>query len=264
MKKVKKLLALCLCAVFISLPVFTETTQAATKAKTSSAPVQNGWYKFGNGDVKYFRNGRYLTGAQRIGNYRYIFSPSGVRVQRNIHYKGILYYIDDYGRIVGWKKGSFCYYSNGRRMSQYKSQEYSAYQNARTVIQSVTTKRMTKGQKLETCFRWVMRVHYGGWRRFDQGGPAWYAVQANDMFERRRGDCIGYAAVFAYIAKALGYQNVYICANAPRSNNHAHAWTEINGRVYDPLYAGTDGYSQNYNVRYGTYRWQTVFRKKLA
>ena len=262
MKKLKKFLVLCLCTVLIAIPVFTETAEAATKS--SSVSVRNGWYKFQNGSMKYFRNGKYLTGCQKIGKYKYLFSKSGVKVQRNAHYNGILYYIDDYAHVTGWKKGSFCYYGSGRRMSKDKSQEYSAYQNARTVIQILTNSKMSRSRKLEICFRWTMKRHYGGWRRFDQGGSVWYAVQANDMFERRRGDCIAYASAFAYLAKALGYKNVYVCANAPRSNNHAHAWTEINGRVYDPLYAGTDSYSQNYNVRYGTYKWSPVFRKKLA
>lgn len=262
MKRVKKLLVLFLCAVFMTTPVFTETVVAADN--TVSAPVQNGWYRYSNGNVRYFRNGKYLTGCHKLGKYKYLFNQRGIKMQKNTNYNGILYYVDDKAHVSGWKKGAYCYYHNGRRMSKYKSQEFSAYQNARGVIQAVTNKRMSRSQKLKTCFRWVMRVHYGGWRRFDQGGPAWYAVQADDMFVRRRGDCIGYASAFAYIARALGYKNVYICANAPRSNNHAHAWTEINGRVYDPLYAGTDGFSQNYNVGYGTYKWQTKFRKKIA
>lgn len=262
MKRVKKFLILFLCAMLITMPVFTETPEAA--AKTSSAPIQNGWYKYKNGTMKYFKKGKYLTGCQKIGKYKYLFNRSGVKMQKNTAYNDILYYLDDNAHVVGWRKGTFCYYNNGRRMSRTKSQEYSAYQNARNVVRTVTNKKMSKSQKLETCFRWVMRRHYGGWRRFDQGGSAWYAVQANDMFERGRGDCIAYACAFAYIAKALGYKNVYVSANAPRSNNHAHAWTEINGRVYDPLYAGTDGYRQNYNVRYSTYRWYYKFRKKLA
>lgn len=62
---------------------------------------------------------------------------------------------------------------------------------------------MSKSQKLETCFRWVMKRYYRTWRRFSQGGKAWYAVHANDHFERGCGDCIADASAFAYLAKHL-------------------------------------------------------------
>lgn len=42
----------------------------------------------------------------------------------------------------------------------------------------------------------------------------WYAVQANEVtLSISCGDCIADASAFAYLAKALGYKNVYICAD---------------------------------------------------
>ena len=72
------------------------------------------------------------------------------------------------------------------------------------------------------------------------------------------------ASAFAYLAKALGYKNVYICADGSRRDDNSHAWTEINGRVYDPLFAEAKSYSRNYGVRYGVYTLSPVTRKKLA
>ena len=122
-------------------------------------------------------------------------------------------------------------------MNSTKAVEFRAYQNARKVVAQNTRKSMSKSQKLETCFRWVMKRYYRTWRRFSQGGKAWYAVNANDHFERGCGDCIADASAFAYLAKALGYKNVYVCTDGYRNDENSHGWTEINGRVYDPLFA---------------------------
>mgnify|MGYP004627917313 FL=1 len=263
MKKVKKIMVLFLCAMLITVPVFTETASAAA-TKTTSASARKGWYRLKNGNKKYFKNGKYLTGCQKIGKNVYLFNKYGVLMKKDTAYKGIMYYIDNRAHVEGWKKGSVYYYKNGTRMGKYKTQEFRAYQNAKDVVDRVTTPKMSKSQKLEACFRWVMSKYYHTWRRFDQGGAAWYAVQANDHFERGCGDCIADASAFAYLAKVLGYTNVYICADAPRSDDDAHAWTEINGRVYDPLFAEAKSYSRNYNVSYGVYILSPEFKKKLA
>ena len=122
---------------------------------------------------------------------------------------------------------------------------------------------MSKSQKLKVCFDWVMSKYYHTWRRFDQGGKAWYAVNANDHFERGRGNCVADASAFAYLAKVLGYEKVYVCADGKRSNRNAHAWAEINGRVYDPLFAQAKSYSKNYGVSYKTYGLSRVYRVKI-
>ena len=136
--------------------------------------------------------------------------------------------------------------------------------NARKVVAKNTRKSMSKSQKLETCFRWVMKRYYRTWRRFSQGGKAWYAVNANDHFERGCGDCIADASAFAYLAKALGYKNVYVCTDGYRNDENSHGWAEINGRVYDPLFAEAKSYSRNYGVRYGVYPLSPVMRVKIA
>ena len=42
------------------------------------------------------------------------------------------------------------------------------------------------------------------------------------------GDCYSYGAAFAFMAKAIGYTNVYAC------NSGGHGWAEVDGKVYDP------------------------------
>lgn len=223
MKKMKKTLILFLCAILVTAPVFTETASAAAKTasseakKTSSAAKKKktqikGWYRCSNGKKRYFKDGKYLTGCHKLGKYVYLFDRYGVKQQKNTTYKGVRYFIDDREHVTGWRKGSTFYYNNGKRMSKNKALDCRAYQNARDVINKVTNKKMSKSQKLEACFRWVMSKYYFTWRRFDQGGSMWYAVQANDHFVRGCGDCIADASAFAYLAKALGYKKrLYLC-----------------------------------------------------
>ena len=58
--------------------------------------------------------------------------------------------------------------------------------------------------------------------------------------------------------------NVYVCTDGYRNDENSHGWTEINGRVYDPLFAEAKSYSRNYGVRYGVYPLSPVMRVKIA
>ena len=41
------------------------------------------------------------------------------------------------------------------------------------------------------------------------------------MFVDGAGNCFSYGAAFAYMAKAIGYKNVYCC------NSGGHGWAEV-------------------------------------
>lgn len=161
MKKMKKILAFCLCAMLMTtVPTFTETASAATTStkKTTSTTTKKkttikGWYKLKTGGMRYFKNGKYITGCHKIGKYVYLFNKNGFKAQKNTTYKGVQYFIDDYAHVTGWRKGSTFYYNNGKAMSANKALDFRAYQNARNVINQVTNSRMSKSQKLEACFR---------------------------------------------------------------------------------------------------------------
>ena len=144
------------------------------------------------------------------------------------------------------------------------SQAQIADLRSKQIVAEITNSRMSKSQKLRTCFNWVMKKYYYIWRRFDQGGKNWPAVNANDHFLRGRGDCIADASAFAYLAKAIGYKKVYVCADAKQSDNNAHAWAEINGYVYDPLFAEAKSYSRYYGLPRRSYELSAVLRYRLS
>ena len=267
MKMIRKFMVVCLCVTLAATPLLTEPALAATtSASQKTNTVRKGWYTQANGKKKYYRRGKAVTGYQKIGKYYYLFSRNGNMITKDIRdkKKNVLYYINEKGQVEGWKKGSGYYSPNGRRITGGKADEFRAYQNARRIIAQITNSRMSKKKKLEVCFRWVMSKYYHSWRRFDEGGDSWYALHANDHFERGCGDCFADASAFAYFAKALGYKKVYVCANGYRSNNRAHGWTEINGRVYDPYLAETSGFKGYYGITYRRYWMSRVMRVKIA
>ena len=59
------------------------------------------------------------------------------------------------------------------------------------------------------------------------------------MLVNKIGNCFSYASVFAYMAKGIGYTNIYVC------NSGGHGWTEINGLIYDPEWS-----RHNFNYSY--------------
>lgn len=265
-RKMKKNMALVLCTALLLTPVYTGTSVQAATAKstdTSSKVRKNGWYTLKNKQKKYYKDGKYLVGCQKLGKKVYLFNKKGILQKKNTTYQKATYYIEKNGNVLGWKKGKNYYDSTGKKLDKDEANEFRASQNARKIVSKITNSKMTKSQKLKACFNWVMKKSYHTWRRFDQGGKAWYAVNANDHFERGRGNCVADASAFAYLAKVLGYKNVYVCADGKRNNRNAHAWAEINGRVYDPLFAEVVNYNRYYNGSYKTYQFPVVYRVKI-
>ena len=86
----------------------------------------------------------------------------------------------------------------------------------------------------------------------------WDIVFANDIFDKHSGCCVSYAAAFALLARECGYKKVTLCCDT------GHAWDDIGGRLYDPLFASSRSFSQNYNARYTDYRSYAAIKKKIS
>lgn len=152
---------------------------------------------------------------------------------------------------------------NSKKLSSGQRSDLRAYQRARRIVNGITNSHMSKSEKLKVCYKWLIRSNgYGGWRRLSDGGNYWYAINANDLFVHRRGDCISYACAMAYMAKVIGYNNVNVCSRDTRAGNH-HTWTEINGRVYDSYFGKRRGIKKYYGISYKKYDYKVVFRKRI-
>ena len=103
---------------------------------------------------------------------------------------------------------------------------------ANRIVEKITKPTMTRKQCLRTCFNYVKKHYtYYSWREF-KNTANWEKDFAEDMFFRGgRGDCVSYAAAFAYMANAVGMKKVYVICSG------GHGWAEIGGKIYDPDWA---------------------------
>ncbi|MBO4235369.1 MAG: N-acetylmuramoyl-L-alanine amidase family protein [Firmicutes bacterium] len=122
------------------------------------------------------------------------------------------------------------------------------------IVNSVTTDDMTDDEKLLACFE-----HVKSYPEFLDRIPYytevdWPVYYANNIFvgtgsERtgtKGGSCFAFAAAFAYLAKGIGYDDVYAC------NSGGHGWAEVNGLIYDPEWDNNHPEFSYYALSYDT------------
>lgn len=206
-------------------------------------------------DTLYYRNGNPADGKITINGVAYTFSKGKIR-QGFVTINGGKYYYNSQGvlqknGIVGNSKDGYYYADkNGKVNTGYRGAVTSGgadwivfggkatkvtTETNRTMFRAlklaskITNSGMTKAQKLRACYVHIRDgyVEYNT-RVPDYTGMDWPVVYANDIFVRKGGDCLSCAAAFAYLAKAVGYDNVYGC------HSGGHGWAEVDGKIYDP------------------------------
>lgn len=195
---------------------------------------------------------------------------------------GSTYYVGKDGKAVcGWRKigGEYYYFdretgkmSSGGKVDSIKiNKNGTAVQTeanvkkirtmmkARAVMEQVTNASDSKSQKIEKCFRWIFQFPYRRYRRLKPiyRQPGWEVTFANDIFDHHQGCCVSEASAAAFLFHECGYETVYVACDT------GHAWVELNGRVYDPLFAEARGFSQYYNVPYAGYGMRPVEKRKI-
>lgn len=218
-------------------PAFADAAGASggTAAADSSTAVKKGWVTAKSGVKKYYVDGIAVTGAKKIGKKWRAFNAKGKLMKKTFKLAGVTYYANAKGVLEARKaKGSF-YYANGKKMSKADGYEYKTIEKARSIAKKITKKSWSKQKKLRVCFNWV-RAKYYAFHREWTGSKTWPAVYAMDHFNNKNGDCHSDAAAFAYLAYAIGYTNVYCCTDSGKTKENNHAWAQINGKVYDPLF----------------------------
>lgn len=195
---------------------------------------------------------------------------------------GSTYYIDKNGQAVcGWKKLGESYYYFDRETGKMASgriidgirlekngqaegssaniQKIQTMIKARSIVLQVTDPQDSLEEKMKKCFLWVFQFPYRRYRRLNpiyrQAG--WEVTFANDIFDRHQGCCVSEASATAFLFHECGCKTVYVAADT------GHAWTEYNGRVYDPLFAEARGFDRYYNRPYEGYGMYAVVKHKI-
>ncbi len=152
-------------------------------------------------------------------------------------------------------------YVYGKAMEWMNLDQMAALQKAQSVVQSVSEQTDSKEEKLYKCYLWMEKFPYKRYHIMKvlmmSYPETWDVIFANDIFEAYSGCCASEACAFAYMAKACGYENVTICSDG------GHTWVDIDGRLYDPLFAEARSFSENYNAAYTDYRIRPVYKKTL-
>lgn len=225
--------------------------------------MKTGWVKYNNKKYYFDTDGKRCSGVKKINGKYYYFNEKGVMKTGTVTSGKNTYYCTDKGILEAQKKGKTFYYANGKKMNETKAYEYETLQRAKNIVSQITNSKMTQGQKLQTCFNWVIK-HYYATRRIFMNQTAWPALYANDYFiPGGGGNCFSDACSFAYLAKALGYQDVYVCVDTLKVNGSGHCWAEINGLVYDPLFAEAKNYAKYYGGTYRSYGLLPLRKVKL-
>lgn len=234
--------------------------------------LMKGWMTFKAGKSYFNSDGSRCTGEKRIGGKTYLFYSNGnltgyLMTGKTSYTSGnTTYYLDGKGVVemkVVKTGGTEKYYNTaGKQMSNAQGLDYVTFQTAKGIAASITNSSMTMEQKLQTCFDWVIRKPYITWRQFSSF-DGWIPTYANDHFLRGGGNCQSDAAAFAYLAKAIGYTEIYVCVDSDGTNPNGHSWTEINGKVYDPLFAEAKNYYAYYGASYASYVLYPILHIKL-
>ena len=207
--------------------------------------IASGWQKIGKKKYYCSKNGTVAKGRKKISGKYFYFKRTGVLATKDTKEKSATYYINQKGNLEAYKKGKTYYKPNGKKMTEVETADYTTLRTARGIVGQITSSKMTKEEKLKKCFDWVIKKQYRRYRiPFAANEPAWISLYANDHFVRAGGDCHSDAAAFGYLARAIGYKDVYICIDAKLKNSNHHAWTRIGNRYYDPLFAEAKSYKQ--------------------
>lgn len=258
-KKNFKALAACLC---LSCTLLTGTlpTQAAARTSVSqtaksSSTVTNKKTHSGKGQASNSSSGTWKTSKGR----HYYYNARGKKIKGKVKIGSRYYFFDKNGiQRYGWKKIKNDYYffristgttgaymltsttingialdASGRASKSGSNlRKLKLMTEANNIVEKISRPGMNKMQRLRASFDYVKKQYtYYCWREF-RNTQDWEKDFAEDMFFRGgRGDCVSYAAAFAYLANAVGMKKVYVICSG------GHGWAEIGGKVYDPDWA---------------------------
>lgn len=292
-KKNFKALAACLC---LSCTLLTGTlpTQAAARTSVSqtaksSSTVTNKKTHSGKGQASNSSSGTWKTSKGR----HYYYNARGKKIKGKVKIGSRYYFFDKNGiQRYGWKKIKNNYYffristgttgaymltsttingialdASGRASKSGSNlRKLKLMTEANKIVEKISRPGMNKMQRLRASFDYVKKQYtYYCWREF-RNTQDWEKDFAEDMFFRGgRGDCVSYAAAFAYLANAVGMKKVYVICSG------GHGWAEIGGKVYDPDWALVSSVDSYFAMSYDLsgvngrpmYRGNRLYVKKI-
>jgi len=204
--------------------------------------VKSKFVTIGSKTYYFDKTGVMKTGWAKIGDYYYYFDRSTGVEQKSTTVDGV--------KLKSNGKAS----ANSTQKTMIKTMI-----TAREIMLENTSASDSKSAKLKKCFNWVLKHPYYRYRRLPEArtSATWLSTYANDEFKKGKGCCVSEACAFAYLAYEIGYEP-YVC------DDTGHAWVEINGKVYDTLFAEAKSYSKYYGSSYKTAGLYCVNKTELC
>jgi len=142
--------------------------------------------------------------------------------------------------------GSDWLVSEGRAEKVTTEEQRTCFRALR-LVNDLTDESMTMEEKLRVCFD-HLKTSYREYnpRIPNLQEPGWQIIYANDILAGDGGNCLSFAAAFAYLARAIGYEEVYAC------NSGNHGWAEVEGLIYDPEWSRHSGGYDYYGIEYSS------------
>lgn len=253
---------------------------------TSSSVMKTGWQKWGDGSWSYYKsNGVAAVGWQNISGFWYYLRPSDRRAVTGLQViDGKTYHFDSACQMqtgwVQWKDGMYSYFwPSGERAegtcviegnkitfdANGKTKEIPGITGNASLDQKIRRIANQQGS-LRACFNWVRDHRHTNWggdyRSYPTGvypvTQSWVAYECGRMVNGQTTDCFAYAATFACLAKALGYDAKVVSGFVPRiqGDRASHAWVQIREGnttyVYDANLAHTYPTRNFYRFTYST------------
>lgn len=238
-----------------------DTTVAATEAAqdtTGKIVKEDGESYYKNADGKIVKS-QFVT----IGKKTYYFGKKGT-MEKGWVKQGKKYYFFDRNTGVWKKKGTVdgikLKKDGTATVNKDSKKKIEMMIEAKKIVKEQTKATDSKSQKLKKVFDWVMKHPYKRYRIIAKVRTEknWEVDYANDIFKKGKGCCVSESSAFAYLAKECGYTKVYLC------DDTSHAWVEINGKVYDTLFAETKGYNKYFNSTYKASKLVRVNKLKIG
>lgn len=238
------------------------TTPATTETNTTEQTEGKLVTKKGNTYYEYADGTKAKKTFVEIQGKTYYFGKKGV-MQKGWMKKGKGYIYFD--RSTGVQKkdkeidGIKLDKKGQAKKSSYNNEKIKTMLKANSIMNKVTKPTDTKEQKLKKVFDWVLKHQYKRHRIFAKvrSEKGWEMTFANDIYGVGTGCCVSEACALAFLAHECGYKDVYVC------DDTGHAWVEINGHVYDTLFAEAKSYKKYYNSTYKTAGLHRVNKLKI-
>jgi len=238
---------------------FYKTSKTASGASHTKGAMASGWqtidgekYYFVRSSAPYGKSGVMATGAMNIEDKGYILSSRGKILMKDMNgwYKvdGNFYFCDrKTGKLIKDKTvNGIKIAKDGKAvMDKYAEEKIPVMIRARQIIEEICDKKDSLKTKQYKCYKYVAKPPYlmkhHPLRKQRDKYACFTAIYANDILnaygdqKKIGGECVAESSALGYLYNELDFGQVYLC------DDGGHAWIEIDGRTWDPLFVEAKG-----------------------